>query len=123
YVFDKTQGLYERTLSKALAHGPLVMLILLITIALNIYLFIIVPKGFFPQQDTGRLMGGIQADQSISFQLMKPKMMQFVSILQTDPAIKNVVAFTGGSQTNSARAFISLTPLSERKVSADQVIA
>ena len=122
-AFDKMQGLYERTLKSALANGPLVMLILLVTICLNVYLFIIVPKGFFPQQDTGRLQANIQADQSISFQLMKPKMVQFVKILNQDPAIDTVVAFTGGSQTNSARGFVGLKPLSERDVSADQVIA
>jgi len=122
-AFDHVHNIYERALRRALENGPLVMLVLLITIGLNIYLFIIVPKGFFPQQDTGRLQGGVQADQSISFQLMKPKMMQFVSILQSDPAIDNVVAFTGGSQTNSARAFIALKPISQRHASADQVIA
>jgi multidrug efflux pump len=123
HAFDKMQHLYERALRRALENGPLVMLILLITIALNVYLFVVVPKGFFPQQDTGRLMGGIQADQSISFQLMKQKLIEFVSILQTDPAIDSVVAFTGGSQTNSGRAFIALKPLSERSLSVDQVIA
>ncbi len=121
--FNRVEKLYERALARALKNGPLVMLILLITIGLNIYLFIIVPKGFFPQQDTGRIMGGVQADQSISFQLMKQKMVQFVSILQQDPAIENVVAFTGGSQLNTGRAFITLKPLSERKQSVDQVIA
>ena len=122
-AFDRLQNLYERGLNVALRNGPLVMLVLVATIVFNVYLFIIVPKGFFPQQDTGRLQGGVQADQSISFQLMKPKMLQFVSILQSDPAVTNVVAFTGGSQTNTARAFISLKPLSERSLTADQVIA
>jgi multidrug efflux pump len=122
-AFDRVLHSYERALGWALQHGILIMLILAITIGLNVYLFMIIPKGFFPQQDTGRLQGGIQADQSISFQLMKQKLVQFVGILQTDPAIDNVVAFTGGSQLNTARAFISLKPLSERSLSADQVIA
>ncbi|MGE3623948.1 MAG: efflux RND transporter permease subunit [Bdellovibrionales bacterium] len=122
-LFDRMQHAYERALQKALAHGPLVMLVLLATIVLNVYLFVIIPKGFFPQQDTGRLMGGIQADQSISFQLMKQKLVQFVSILKSDPAVENVVAFTGGRQTNSGNAFVSLKPLSERDISADGVIA
>ena len=78
----------------------------------------IVPKGFFPQQDTGRIVGGIQADQSISFQLMQQKLTQFVSIMQKDPAVETVVGFTGGGQTNSGFVFVSLKPLSERKVSA-----
>ncbi len=121
--FEHGRRDYAHALEWALRNGPIVMAILLLTVGLNIYLFAIVPKGFFPQQDTGRIMGGIQADQSISFQLMKQKMMQFVSILQTDPAVDNVVAFTGGSQTNSARAFIALKPLAQRNVSADQVIA
>ena len=122
-VFVGFQRLYERALGWALRHAFFVFLLLVATIGLNVYLFVIVPKGFFPQQDTGQIMGGIQADQSTSFQAMKPKMAQFVAIVQVDPAVQGVVAFTGGDQTNSGRMFINLKPLAERKVSADQVIA
>ncbi|MBI3706971.1 MAG: efflux RND transporter permease subunit [Proteobacteria bacterium] len=113
---------YERTLGWALSHPRSIMLILLGTLCLNFYLYVIVPKGFFPQQDTGRMIGGIQADQSISFQLMRQKLTQFIAIVRKDPAVESVVGFTGGSQTNSGFVFISLKPLSERGISADQVI-
>jgi multidrug efflux pump len=92
-------------------------------VCLSGYLFVAIPKGFFPQQDTGRLVGSIQADQSISFQLMRQKLEQFVSILGKDPAVAEVVGFTGGGQTNSGFVFMSLKPLAERRISADQVIA
>jgi multidrug efflux pump len=118
---------YRRTLAFALRNRRLMMLILLATVGLNIYLYAAIPKGFFPQQDTGRLTGSIQADQSISFQLMQQKLTQFISIIRNDPAVDTVVGFTGSGgggsgQTNSGNVFISLRPLSERKVSADQVI-
>ena len=118
---------YRRTLAFALRNRRLMMLILLATVGLNFYLYAAIPKGFFPQQDTGRLMGSIQADQSISFQLMEQKLTQFISIIKNDPAVDTVVGFTGSGgggsgETNSGRVFISLRPLSERKVSADQVI-
>jgi multidrug efflux pump len=83
----------------------------------------VVPKGFFPQQDTGRIVGGIQADQSISFQAMEQKLNQFVAIVQKDTAVESVAGFAGGGQTNSGFVFISLKPLKVRKISADQVIA
>ncbi|HWK48173.1 MAG TPA: efflux RND transporter permease subunit [Stellaceae bacterium] len=114
---------YERSLGVALRNGPLVVLIFFGTIALTVYLFMIVPKGFFPQQDTGRLVGGIQADQSISFQLMRQKLTQFVNIVQGDPSVDTVIAYTGGGQTNSGFMFIGLKPLSERTVTADEIIA
>jgi multidrug efflux pump len=118
---------YRRTLAFALRNRRLMMLILLATVGLNFYLYAAIPKGFFPQQDTGRLTGSIQADQSISFQLMQQKLTQFISIIRNDPAVDTVVGFTGSGgggsgQTNSGNVFISLRPLSERKVSADQVI-
>ncbi|MEO8007367.1 MAG: efflux RND transporter permease subunit, partial [Betaproteobacteria bacterium] len=90
---------------------------------LNGYLYVIVPKGFFPQQDTGRLSGFIQADQAISFQAMQKKLADFVEIVRQDPAVENVIAFTGGGQRNSGAMFISLKPLNERKLSVDMVIA
>jgi multidrug efflux pump len=114
---------YEHSLGFALRHPRAILLVFFVTIGLNVYLFTVIPKGFFPQQDTGRLTGSIQADQSISFQLMRQKLVQFISIIQKDPAIDTVVGFTGGGQTNSGFVFASLKPLSERRISADQVIA
>ena len=103
-------------------HGPVMMLILLAVVCLNVYLYIVIPKGFFPTQDTGRLTGFIQADQSISFQAMQPKLASFVSIVSSDPAVDNVVAFTGGAQRNTGFMFVQLKPLAERKDSADKII-
>jgi multidrug efflux pump len=114
---------YERSLAWVLGHSLLIMLVLLVTICLNVYLYIIIPKGFFPQQDTGRLIGFIQADQSISFQAMRQKLAGFIDILRADPAVDNVVGFTGGQQRNTGMMFVALKPLSERKETADQIIA
>jgi multidrug efflux pump len=121
-AFAAMLGGYTRTLRWALAHPGLVVLTLIATVCLNGYLFWVIPKGLFPQQDTGRIVGGIQADQSISFQAMQQKLTQFISIIQKDPAVDTVVGFTGGGQTNSGFVFMSLKPRSERKLSADQVI-
>jgi multidrug efflux pump len=114
---------YRKSLAWVLDHGVLTMIVLLLTVCLNVYLYIFIPKGFFPQQDTGRLIGNIQADQSISFQAMRSKLADFVDIVRTDPAVDNVVAFTGGQQRNTGSMFVALKPLSERKESADQVVA
>jgi multidrug efflux pump len=114
---------YEKTLGWALRHPRFIVTLLLATVCLNVYLYIIIPKGFFPQQDTGRLTGNIQADQSISFQAMRQKLTDFVEIVQADPAVDNVTGFTGGGQRNGGFMFVSLKPLSERKISADQVVA
>ena len=116
---------YEWTLSWVLRHARLAMLVAAGMVALNVYLFIIVPKGFFPEQDNGRLMGAIQADQDTSFQAMQDRFAQFVAIVMTDPAVDTVAGFTGGGQgtSNTGRMFMSLKPLDERKVSADEVIA
>jgi len=122
-AFDAVQGGYRRSLGWALAHGPTVMLILAVTVVLNLYLYIHVPKGFFPQQDTGLMMGQIQADQSISFQAMREKLRYFVDVVLHDPAVATVVGFTGGGRRNGANMFISLKPRAERGLSADQVIA
>jgi multidrug efflux pump len=123
YAFQRILAAYERSLGWALSHPRLVMLALLAAIALNIALFIVIPKGLFPQVDSGRLSGIIQADQSISFQLMRTKLTQIVDILRNDPAIAHLAAFTGGRRTNGGFVFVSLKPLAERKLSADQVIA
>ena len=123
-AIKKAHDFYERTLRIALGHQPMMMVALLAVVCLNIYLFIVIPKGFFPQQDIGRIMGGVQADQSISFQSMRLKLKQFVDIISKDDAVANVVGFTGGNGgTNSGRVFISLKPLAERKTGADAVIA
>jgi multidrug efflux pump len=121
-AFDVVLRVYDRSLRQALRWPGLVMLSLVATIGLAGYLFTVVPKGFFPQQDTGRMIGGIQADQSISFQLMQKKLAQFVDIIRRDPAVDNVVGFTGGGQTNSGFVFVVLKPLSERHISIMRVI-
>ena len=121
-VFAAMLGFYERTLAQALRRPAIVLVILLLTVGLNIYLFVLIPKGLFPQQDTGRMIGGIQADQSISFQLMRQKLDQFIAIIRQDPAVDSVVGFTGGGQTNSGFVFAALKPLAERKLPVDQVI-
>jgi multidrug efflux pump len=127
-AFQAVLDAYGRSLHWALANRGLVMLMLAATVVFNVYLYIVIPKGFFPQQDTGRIIGGIQADQAISFQSMSGKLRQFVNIVKADPAIESVVGFTGGGsqgggQTNSGFLFASLKPRAERNLSADQVIA
>ncbi|PLQ02400.1 efflux RND transporter permease subunit [Cupriavidus pauculus] len=123
HLFVRLQNGYARTLGVALRHGPVIWIVLLLTIALNVYLYVIVPKGFFPQQDTGRLIGFIRADQATSFQLMRTKLDNFIKIVQSDPAVVNVTGFTGGSQRNTGQMFVTLKPLSERKETADQIVA
>ncbi len=122
-VFHWMLAEYQASLTWALRHSRVMMLILAAVVGLNVTLYIAVPKGFFPQQDVGRMMGSVQADQGISFQAMREKMADFVEILRSDPAVENVVGFTGGGRRNSGFMFMSLKPLSERKVSVDQVIA
>jgi multidrug efflux pump len=114
---------YAETLRWALQHSFTMVLILFATIALTIYLYIIIPKGFFPQQDTGRMIGSIQADQAISFDSMAVKFRQFIGILRADPAIENVVGFTGGGQVNSGFVFMALKPLSSGRPPIDKVMA
>ncbi len=123
--FTSVVNAYGKALNVVLRHSFITLLVLLATIALNVYLFIRVPKGFFPQQDTGRLNGSIRADQDTSFQQMDKLLKQYVSIVSADPAVDTANGFTGGGgggATNTARMFISLKPLEERKVSADQII-
>jgi multidrug efflux pump len=122
---------YERSLGWAVDRGPLMMLILAATVGLNIYLFIVIPKGFFPQQDTGHMRGTTRADQSTSFQSMKQKMIDVAKIIQADPAVLTVVSNInsggsggfGPSGTTTASFNITLKPLAERKMSVDEVIA
>jgi multidrug efflux pump len=123
-AFERLRSGYDRSLGWALRHSAPTLTLLLLTIALNGYLFATVPKGFFPQQDNGLMSANIQASQSTSFQAMRQILVDDVAILRKDPAIDSVVAFTGGgTTTNQARMFISLKPLDRRQVTADQVIA
>jgi len=121
-AFDWVVSQYGRTLSIALRFRAITLLVLLATIGLNVYLFIRVPKGFFPQQDTGRIQGSILADQDTSFQAMDKIMLPMINIVAADPAVNTVIGFTGGSTYNTARLFVSLKPLEERNISADLII-
>ena len=123
--FNWILNLYERTLTVVLRHPLFTLLVLLVTIGVNIYLLEIVPKGFFPQQDNGVVFGGIQGSQDISFQAMAAATQKFANLIKSDPAVANVLAFTGGQgATNSGQVFMGLKPLEERdgKVSASDVV-
>jgi multidrug efflux pump len=125
-LFDRMRRGYARSLTWALRHRGFVLFLFVGTICLNVTLFILVPKGLFPQQDNGRLYGWMQADQSISFQAMSEKLRQVMTIVQQDPAVESVVGFTGagsgwGGSSNTAAVFVSLKPISQR-VPTDQVI-
>ena len=127
------QGLrrdYEKTLGWALDHRRIMMLVLLATIGLNVFLYVVIPKGFFPQQDTGQLQGGIRGDATSSFQLMKRKLQDVAAIIGRDPAVKSLTGSVGGGGFGpfggggaNANVSVTLKPLSERGDSADQVIA
>lgn len=114
---------YSSGLHWSLEHRRIILLVLGLVIGLNFYLYSIVPKGFFPQQDTGRLVGQIQADQSISFQAMREKLMRYMTIIKSDPAVNNVIGFTGGIQRNGGTIFVALKGKDERDVTVDEVIA
>jgi multidrug efflux pump len=119
--FNWVVMVYGKTLAGVLRYPAIMLAVLLATIVLNVYLYIHVAKGFFPQQDNGRIMGSIQADQDTSFQAMDKILQQMIKIVDADPAIDSVNGFTGGG--SSARLFISLKPPAERKISADLIIA
>jgi multidrug efflux pump len=129
--FQRVREGYERTLGWSLDHPRLMMIFLLATVCLNVYLYIVIPKGFFPQQDTGQIFGGIRGDADASFQLMKAKLQQVAAILQTDPAVESVTGTVGGGggfgpgSGGGASASVSMTlkPLAQRDVSADGIIA
>jgi len=126
-IFDGITHAYDRTLTVALRHPAITMIIFLATFAVNAYLFNIVPKGFFPQQDNGRLGASIVAQQDVSFAAIHEKMMRYAEILKSDPAVDTVTLFTGGgggrgTTANTGRGFISLKPREERQISADAVI-
>ena len=112
---------YAKSLGWALNHPALLLIVFALTIAANIWLYREIPKGFFPQQDTGLMIGGIQADQATSFQSMSSKVSQFVEIVKKDPAVAHVTAFTGGGQRNSGFMFVVLKPLKERAATADEI--
>jgi multidrug efflux pump len=127
--FERLRRGYERTLDWALHHRHIMMILLFATIGLNVFLYIVIPKGFFPQQDTGQLQGGIRGDASSSFQLMKRKLQEVAAIVQRDPAVATVTGSVGGggfgpnSGGPRANLTIALKPLAERDLSADRVIA
>src|SRR5262249_47038160 len=121
--FDLLLRGYRRTLDGALRHPLLVVLSLAAVLGLNAYLYVAIPKGFFPQQDTGRLIGRIQADQSTSFPLMRTKLAEFVALVRADPAVDAVVGFTGGAQTNTGSVFVALKSRAERGISIDELMA
>ena len=126
-IFDAITRAYDRTLTVALRHPAITMVIFLATFAVNVYLFNLVPKGFFPQQDNGRLAANIVAQQDVSFAAIHEKMMRYAEILKNDPAVDTVTLFTGGgggrgTTANTGRGFISLKLREERKISADEVI-
>jgi hydrophobe/amphiphile efflux-1 (HAE1) family protein len=122
-AFNGMLETYGSGLRWVLRHSAITLAILLGTISLAVYLYIVTPKGFFPQQDTGRLMGAIQADQDISFPSLSAIQLKYCDIVAADPAVDNVVAFTGGGGArNTGRFFVQLKPISQRKLTADQVI-
>nr|WP_294523182.1 efflux RND transporter permease subunit [uncultured Rhodopila sp.] len=119
-LFDRVQSAYGRTLAWSLRHPLFVVLVLLVTVGMNVALYVVVPKGFFPQQDTGRMIGSLQADQSISFQAMQGKLTELSRIVQQDPGVQSVVGFTGqgggggAGQTNTGSVYVALKPLAQR---------
>ena len=122
-AFDRLLNSYRRSLHWVLDHPRLTMMVLFLTIALNVALIIIIPKGFFPSQDTGAITGGMQGPQDSSFPAMNNSLQQIVGVIKADPAVANVIAFTGGGgATNTGFIYIALKPLAERKVSAPEVI-
>jgi multidrug efflux pump len=126
--FDAILLGYEKTLGWVMRHQFTTLMVMLGTLGLTVYLYIAIPKGFFPQQDTGRLSGQMQADQATSYQAMTDRMLQVVKTVMADPAVETLNASTGaggwgGGGTNAARMFVTLKPLEERKISSDQVIA
>ncbi len=122
-MFNWLNRAYAKSLSLVLNHRALTMLVLLLTIILNFYLFVSIPKGFFPQQDSGRLAGNIVGDQSISFQAMQQKLNYFIAAVKADSAVLHVAGFVGGGQRNRGFIFVTLKPTKERDISADEVVA
>jgi multidrug efflux pump len=122
-TFEAMQNFYRRTLGWSLDNPKTIMAILFVAVVLNVYLLVIVPKGFFPDTDNGMIQGGLRGDQSISFQSMEKKFQQFVDIIKADPAVATVGGFAGGQASNSGQVFVTLKPLRERGLSTPEVIA
>ncbi|MDP9155974.1 MAG: efflux RND transporter permease subunit [Pseudomonadota bacterium] len=120
--FDRFKNAYARSLTAVLDHSLLVILLLIGLLVANVFLFKLVPATFFPEQDTGILIGQIIADQSISFPAMEKKLAQLQQIVQKDPAVQSVAGFTGGRALNTANVFIELKPLGQRHVTATEVV-
>ena len=122
-VFDNILDGYRRSLTWVLDHPSLVLIVFILTLVLNVILISKVPKGFFPQQDTGAMAGGMQGPQDTSFYAMRAAVQQSVSIIKADPGVMNVMGFTGGQgAANGGFTFIALKPLNERKASAAEII-
>jgi multidrug efflux pump len=122
-AFNSLLGGYKRSLRWVLDHPALILIVFVLTLALNVFLMEKIPKGFFPLQDTGVIQGGMQGPQDISFYAMEKAVKQSVDIIKADPAVENVMGFTGGQgATNTGNEFIALKPLEQRKVSAQQII-
>ena len=127
WIFEWMRGNYEANLRRALRHPFLMVILTVLMLVMNGVLFWNIPKGFFPEQDNGRIGGSIQASQDISFQAMSEKLTKVVDIIKKDPDVDNVVGFTGGggpggSTTNTARMFIVMKPFETRTASVQQVI-
>ncbi len=124
-IFDRILKAYENSLAWVLDRSMLALIVAILMVGLSVYLYIVIPKGFFPQQDTGRINGNVVADQDISFQAMQVKIQNLAAIVKADPAVAYVLAFSGGgggTTTNTGRVFVSLKPLGERHETADQII-
>jgi multidrug efflux pump len=121
-LFEGMRGGYTGSLTWVLRHPHIMLALTLATMGLSVYLYTVVPKGFFPQQDTGRISASIQAAQDISFQAMRQKLTEITEIIRSDPAVESVTAFSGGGTNNVGRSFIALKPLAERKLTSDEVI-
>jgi len=122
-VFSDMLVFYRRSLTWVLENPLLMLIVLILTIALNVVLIMRIPKGFFPQQDTGAIVGGLQGPQDASFNVMNKSVQELVSVIKADPAVQNVIGFTGGNgNTNGGFIYMALKPLGERKIGAPQVI-
>ena len=121
--FDWVLSLYRGSLHWVLDHPTLTLVVLFLTIALNVVLIVKIPKGFFPQEDTGAISGAVRGPQDSSFPAMDNSIQQIGGVIKNDPAVANVIAFTGGGgATNTGSLYVALKPLAERKVSAAQII-
>jgi multidrug efflux pump len=123
WTFNAMLNFYRRSLTKVLEHPLLTVAALVATVVLNVVLIVLIPKGFFPTQDTGAMSGGVQGRQDTSFASMDASIRQIAAVIKSDPAVQNVIAFTGGGATNTGNTFIALKPLAERKVGAPQIIS